>query len=192
MNNRVSKVYSEAFFTLSLEKDKLDIHKKDLLEIEKVLNEYEEINQLLLNPNVTKDDKKQLISKVFSDIDVDTLNLLKVLIDKSRFLVFKELVKEYRKNYNINKNIAEGIVYSANKLDQSDLNNLILILEKKFEKKVELENKIDETLIGGISVFIDGKRIDNSIKSRLEVLRSSLKERGWIDETKTGRDQFNH
>ncbi|MFM1534327.1 ATP synthase F1 subunit delta [Helcococcus ovis] len=178
MNNRVSKVYSEAFFTLSLEKDKLDIHKKDLLEIEKVLNEYEEINQLLLNPNVTKDDKKQLISKVFSDIDVDTLNLLKVLIDKSRFLVFKELVKEYRKNYNINKNIAEGIVYSANKLDQSDLNNLILILEKKFEKKVELENKIDETLIGGISVFIDGKRIDNSIKSRLEVLRSSLKERG--------------
>lgn len=192
MNNHVSKVYSEAFFTLSLEKDKLDIHKKDLLEIEKVLNEYEEINQLLLNPNVTKDDKKQLISKVFSDIDVDTLNLLKVLIDKSRFLVFKELVKEYRKNYNINKNIAEGIVYSANKLDQSDLNNLILILEKKFEKKVELENKIDETLIGGISVFIDGKRIDNSIKSRLEVLRSSLKERGWIDETKTGRDQFNH
>lgn len=192
MNNRVSKVYSEAFFTLSLEKDKLDIHKKDLLEIEKVLNEYEEINQLLLNPNVTKDDKKQLISKVFSDIDVDTLNLLKVLIDKSRFLVFKELVKEYRKNYNINKNIAEGIVYSANKLEQSDLNNLILILEKKFEKKVELENKIDETLIGGISVFIDGKRIDNSIKSRLEVLRSSLKERGWIDETKTGRDQFNH
>lgn len=178
MNNHVSKVYSEAFFTLSLEKDKLDIHKKDLLEIEKVLNEYEEINQLLLNPNVTKDDKKQLISKVFSDIDVDTLNLLKVLIDKSRFLVFKELVKEYRKNYNINKNIAEGIVYSANKLDQSDLNNLILILEKKFEKKVELENKIDETLIGGISVFIDGKRIDNSIKSRLEVLRSSLKERG--------------
>lgn len=142
------------------------------------MNEYEEINQLLLNPNVTKDDKKQLISKVFSDIDVDTLNLLKVLIDKSRFLVFKELVKEYRKNYNINKNIAEGIVYSANKLDQSDLNNLILILEKKFEKKVELENKIDETLIGGISVFIDGKRIDNSIKSRLEVLRSSLKERG--------------
>ena len=192
MNNRVSKVYSEAFFTLSLEKDKLDIHKKDLLEIDKILDEYEEINQLLLNPNVTKDDKKQLISKVFSDIDVDTLNLLKVLIDKSRFLVFKELVKEYRKNYNINKNIAEGIVYSANKLEQSDIDDLIAVLEKNFGKKVELENKIDKTLIGGISIFIDGKRIDNSIKSRLESLKSLLKERGWIDETKTRRDQFNH
>lgn len=178
MNNRVSKVYSEAFFTLSLEKDKLDIHKNDLLEIDKILNEYEEINQLLLNPNVAKDDKKQLISKVFSDIDVDTLNLLKVLIDKSRFLVFKELVKKYRKNYNINKNIAEGIVYSANKLEQSDIDDLIAVLEKNFGKKVELENKIDETLIGGISIFIDGKRIDNSIKSRLEALKSSLKERG--------------
>lgn len=59
---------------------------------------------------------------------------MKVLIDKSRFLVFKELVKEYRKNYNINKNIAEGIVYSANKLEQSDIDDLIAVLEKISKK----------------------------------------------------------
>lgn len=177
MNNKASLVYSEAFFELSKEKDKLDEHKKDLEYIYQTIEEYEDIENILNNPNVLKEDKKDFIQKIFGDLENDSMNLLKVLIDKSRFNIFKDLVKNFKKRYNKENNIAEGFIYSASKLEDEDISNIEQILTKKLEKKVELTNSIDESLIGGVSVFVEGKRIDNSIKNRLETLKSSLKER---------------
>ncbi|MGY3756227.1 ATP synthase F1 subunit delta [Helcococcus kunzii] len=177
MNNQASRVYSQAFFELSKETNNLDRHMDDLKEISITLGEFPDIHTLLNNPNVSKEDKKELISSVFNYVDNKTLNLIKVLIDKSRFNIFDDFLREYKRQYNLEKNIAEGIVYSANKLDEQELSDLKKVLEKKINKKVELINEIDKSLIAGVSVFIDGKRIDNSIKTRLESLRSSIKER---------------
>lgn len=177
MNNQASRVYSQAFFDLSKDTNNLDKHMEDLIEISQTLRDFPDINKLLNNPNVSKEDKKEMISNIFKNIDNKTLNLIKVLIDKSRFVVFNDLVRDYKNQYNKEKNIAEGIVYSANKLETQELENLARILEKRLNKKVELENQIDESLIAGISVFIDGRRIDNSIKQRLDNLKSSIKER---------------
>ena len=43
-------------------------------------------------------------------------------------------------------------------------------------KQVELENKIDPTLIGGIRLRYAGVQLEESIQSRLERLRRSLAE----------------
>lgn len=177
MNNPATLVYSEAFFQLSKEKNKLDEHKENLYEILDVIKQHEEISGILNNPNVLKEDKKQLISKIFGHIEIESLNLIKVLIDKSRFDIFEDLVRDYKKRYNTEKNIVEGIVYSAYKLDLNDIKDLEKVLEKKLDKKVELDNEIDNSLIGGVSIYVDGKRIDNSIKYRLDSLKSSIKGR---------------
>ena len=175
--NKVTTVYSEAFFELSKEKDKLDKSLEDIKYVNKTIKNHKEMNGFLKNPNILKEDKKELIGKVFVDIDQDSKNLLNVLIEKSRFEIFEDLVRDFNKRYNSVNNIAEGIVYSVNKLDQEEMNSLVNVLAKKLDKKVELTNELDSSLIGGVSVFIDGKRMDNSIKYRLDSLKSSLKER---------------
>lgn len=178
MNDAVVKVYSDAFFDLSFEKNKLDIHKKDLNYIIDIFNENKELNNLIDNPVVSNEDKKELISKIFVDIDIDSKNLLNVLIDNKRFMVLEDLARDFNKKYNYAKNILEGIVYSTRKLDEKELKNLENALNKKFDKKVELTNIIDESLIGGLSIYVDGKRIDNSIKNRLDSLKAHLLKEG--------------
>lgn len=69
-------------------------------------------------------------------------------------------------------------MYSASKLDSSDINDLVNTLEKKYKKQVELTNEIDESLISGVSIYIEGNRIENSVKNRLENLRARLKKEG--------------
>ena len=39
---------------------------------------------------------------------------------------------------------------------------------------VKLENRIDETLIGGVRIYIEGKLIDISIRHRLELLKAAM------------------
>lgn len=178
MNDVVVKVYSQAFFDLSSEKNKLDIHKKDLKYIVEVFNENTELHNLLNNPIISNEDKRELISKIFVDIDLDSKNLLKVLIDNKRFTVLEDLVRDFNKKYNYANNILEGVVYSTRKLDDVEFKNLENALNKKFDKKVELTNIIDESLIGGLSIYVDGKRIDNSIKNRLDSLKARLLKEG--------------
>ena len=178
MNNRVVNVYSDAFFELSKEKNKLKTHKKDLQAIKEIITEHMELKGAILSPTIEKSDKKNLIKKIFSDIDNDTLNLINVLIDKSRFTVFEDLTRDFNKKYNKEFNISEGKIYSANKLDEKEIKDLEKVLSKKFNKKVELENEIDNKLIGGVSILLDGKRIDNSVKFRLESLKAHLMKEG--------------
>lgn len=178
MKNQVVEVYSEAIFQLSKEKNKLDKHKEDFSYIDKIIHENQEIKFLIENPNILKDDKKNMLSKIFVDIDRDILNLLKILVDKSRFDIIFDLIRDFIKKYNKEKNIMEGIVYSSKKLDKKDIEDLSKALKKKFDKTIILKNEIDESLIGGVSIYIDEKRIDNSIKSRLDSLKSNLMKEG--------------
>ncbi len=102
-----------------------------------------------------------------------------ILVDKSRFSDIDPIIRAYTKQYDGFHNISRGIVYSTESLSEEEIESLRKVLSNKFQKKVELENRIDEELIAGISVKLDGKVIDNSIKARLENLRRSLKnERG--------------
>ena len=75
-------------------------------------------------------------------------------------------------------NIKEGIIYSTEKLSNEDIENV----EKKFKEilsnDVELENQIDEKLIGGYKVVIEDKVFDGSIKNKLEFMKLSLKQGG--------------
>ena len=41
-------------------------------------------------------------------------------------------------------------------------------------RKVELKDKVDDDLILGVKVVIDGKVFDGSMKNRIEALRTSL------------------
>lgn len=179
MNNLVSEVYSKAFFDLSKDKEKTEDHMKDLSYVGEVLKENPKLRDILNNPNIDKNDKKELLSKIFLDIDGYTKNFLAILVDKSRFSDIDPIIRAYTKQYDGFHNISRGIVYSTESLSEEEIESLRKVLSNKFQKKVELENRIDEELIAGISVKLDGKVIDNSIKARLENLRRSLKnERG--------------
>lgn len=178
MSSNISQVYSDALFELALADETLDSKKDNLLYIKTVLDENEGLNKILQNPNVHKDEKKNLVDQVFPDLEKHTLNFVKILIDKSRFYFFDDIFSSFLKKYNDKNNIARGLLTSSREMSNEDKETIMNSLSKKLGKQVELDYAIDPNLIGGFSVKIDGKLIDNSIKSRLLDLGSSLKKRG--------------
>ncbi len=175
MNNLAGSVYGEAFFELAVEKNKLDIFKKDLEDVKDVFDAHEDLVGLLENPNVTKDDKKKVIDQIFASLDKDSRNLLKVLIDKNRINIFREIKNAYMERFYKERQILTGVVYTTELLSQEELKKLEESLSKKYNKQVELKNEIDKKLIAGLSIAIDGQIIDDSVRAKLDGLRRSLK-----------------
>ena len=47
--------------------------------------------------------------------------------------------------------------------------------EKLTDKTVELTNRIDPACLGGVRLDYDGKRVDGTVRSRLDAIHNMLK-----------------
>jgi F-type H+-transporting ATPase subunit delta len=65
-------------------------------------------------------------------------------------------------------------VVSAVPLDEDQSRRMREALARRFDHDIELENEIDETLIGGAVVYAGDEVIDGSLRGRLQQLSSSL------------------
>lgn len=173
----VHKSYAVALFELANEAKQLEIYQEEAKAISNILKDNKEFIELLNNQFVNKDDKKELLDKVFKNkINSMMLNFLKLLVDKQRFNLTIEIFKTFNSLANEYRGIEEGILYVASKLDEDKIKAIEAKIAQKINKKVELSTVIDSSLIGGFKVIISDLVIDNSIKNKLESLKNDLVE----------------
>lgn len=94
-----------------------------------------------------------------------------VLKNNNDLSLANKIIDEYGKHYRNLRNISKIEITSNAGLDSKILNRIV----QKFKNQVEVKEKIDPTLIGGIVVKIDDNiLIDGSVKRKLEDLRKEL------------------
>ena len=79
---------------------------------------------------------------------------------------------------NDKQNILEGTIYSVIELNEDQISRIEQVISKKLDKKVELKNEINSSLIGGVKVVINDMVFDGSITNRIESLKNSLTKGG--------------
>lgn len=145
--------------------------------INDIFDSVKETRQIFVSPAFSKEEKKELIKKLFSSkINQTTLNFLLLVIDNKRFNLLSDIQNELIKIVNNEKGIVTAELFSAYELDNSVLNELKLKLENMYQgnKKVTIEHKIEPDLIGGLKVKIDDLLFDGSIKGRLAELKRRI------------------
>lgn len=66
------------------------------------------------------------------------------------------------------------IVESAVKLDEKQLKELGSILKKKLSGEISVSNQVNPEVLGGLRLTIGSKRIDVSLKAKLDQVRKQL------------------
>ena len=72
------------------------------------------------------------------------------------------------------KKVGIAEIVSAKQLSSEQLNKIKKRLEEKYDKKFELVNTVDSSIIGGLILKIENKVIDESISGKLGRLSGSL------------------
>ena len=114
-------------------------------------------------------------NKLFKEnIHIYVIHFLCLLVDKKRERNIEAVCEEFNSLCNEYFNVLEGIVYSTKPLTKDQMTNIEKSIELKLNKKVELTNKLDSSLIGGLKVVVGDTVFDNSIQHKMEALKNEL------------------
>ncbi len=171
----ISKEYASALFALSCEQSCEEQVMTDLSKASSVFAENPEFVDLLASPGISLDERLSSVDNVFGDtLSKNVLSFIKLLCEKGRIRILCECEKQFRLLYDMRKSVSIAKVTSTAPLTEQQKTALKQKLEKLSGNSVELECTVDKSLIGGITVEMDGKIIDGSIKRRLHNVKEVM------------------
>jgi F-type H+-transporting ATPase subunit delta len=181
MASSVSEVYATALFELAQSgADNAEMTGQVMLDLQRVLDfVYEgdgDFLKLLTSPIIPKQNKKSVLARVFGGGACSDLcyKFLCVLVDKKRFGELSGIYKAYRAKRNEHFGITDVTAILPFEADDATLERVKVQAEKLTGKTVNLEVKIDPEIIGGMILDYEGKRLDGSVKTRLEELGKKI------------------
>lgn len=175
---QIAKRYAKALFDLAIEENLLSIFKTQVKEIFEVYQDNQELREFLLSLGVPNDAKKEFFEKLLKDkVHPYIIHFLCLLVDKKRERNIDSICEEFNSLCNEYFKVLEGVVYSTKLLSKDQINDLEKSIELKLNKKIELKNKLDSSLIGGLKVVVGDTVFDNSVQRKMEALKNELLQR---------------
>jgi F-type H+-transporting ATPase subunit delta len=165
--------YAEAAFGLGREGGNLDAWERDLTRLEAALAD-EGLRALAEHPAVAFADKERVLRRVMGDVGPEPLSLVLLMIRRGRPGAIGRMVEHFRELVRRERGIALAEVRTALPLDPAQQEAITERLHELTGATIEINEVVDESLIGGIAVRIGDQLYDASVRSRLERLRAQL------------------
>ncbi|GIX43071.1 MAG: ATP synthase subunit delta [Leptospiraceae bacterium] len=161
---------------LDLTKGKEEETLEYIKDIQQIIKKDKQIEHFFLNPTISKNLKIEIIKKTFKEyLPEILLNFLCVLAKNDRIELLPKIEEIYRYYYDQENNIVPVKVITAIEVDQNTKEELEKVLEKYFNKKVDVKYIIKPQIIGGIVIQSQGYEIDNSVLTKLRYIYKNLK-----------------
>ena len=171
----ISKEYGAAIFMLACEKNAKKEYGEALKSLGEVFKENPDYLGFLASPSIPMSQRLSALDEVFlSKTPEDVLSFIKLMCEKGRVECFFEAAEEFEKLLLESERVLNAKVTSAAELTSEEKAKLKHKLEEVNKSQLDLEYFIDESLLGGIIVEIDGKILDGSLKSRLRDIKEVI------------------
>ena len=171
----VAEHYAAALFAVARKQAAEQQTAADLQALAAIALASPRLRQFLASPNIDRPEKKNLVRSVFGGrISETLLNLIFLLIDRSRTGYLPEIAEAYRQMMLAADGVEEMQVITAVPLPEPEAEKIRRVLETRFRKKVALQDIVDPDILAG--AIIRGREflIDGSLKTRLHRLRQEL------------------
>ena len=175
LSMELARKYARAIFELACEEDQLKEYGADIALVQQTMVDCPELKSFINNPNFPPEDKKTLLKEVFAEeLRPTVMNFLLLLVDKRRMQVFVAISAIFAQLANDKLGIAVADVTTTEPLGEAQKAALKEKLERVTGKQISLREHSDPAIIGGVVVRIGDRRIDGSIKGRLDAMTADL------------------
>lgn len=134
-----------------------------------------DLSNALEDTSYTAEQRERIARGVFAPYDPVLVDVLAVMAERGDIALLSRVLRSYEEQIEGKLNIAVVDVTTVVPLDDG----LREVIKKKAEadlgSEVVLREHIDKSILGGIIMSANGKRIDASVLSQLESARSVLK-----------------
>jgi F-type H+-transporting ATPase subunit delta len=165
--------YAEAAFELGRDAGDLDAWQRDLDALATALGD-PELRALVEHPAVAYADKERVLRRVVGNVGEQPLALVLRMVRRGRPGAIESMVARFAELVRRERGIALAYVRTALPLEDEQRKDVMARLRELTGEKIEINEVVDESLIGGIAVQIGDRLYDASVRGRLERLRARL------------------
>jgi F-type H+-transporting ATPase subunit delta len=170
----LSRPYAKAAFELARDENALGRWDEMLTLASRIASD-EAMAGLLESPQVSGADAVGMITDTAGDsFDGRFCDYLGILATNGRLPLLTEITRLFRQLREEAENRLRVRVVSAIPLDDEQTSRMKEALARRFDCEIELDNEIDEGVIGGAVVYAGDQVIDGSLRGRLDKLSNSL------------------
>ncbi len=156
-------------FSLATEQEKLDVIWNEVKIIRDTIKENADFVSLLCHPEMTQEKRIAVIERIFKErLSDDSMGFLHVLIQKGRIGEILSKAKEFMRI---------GVVKVSTPMPLSDAQKEQIekkLLEVSDYESLEMHYELDDSLLGGIVIRIGDRVLDNSIRTKMDILSRQL------------------
>lgn len=170
----IARPYAEAVFSHASENNKLDLWSEMLAFMSLAVND-ENLSVLISNPLVESAKLADLLLEVGGGrLNQEAQNLVKLLAQNKRLIALPAIADQFEALKNQSEGAIDVEITSAFEMKPAQEQIIVSALKNKFGREVNISNKTDENLIGGIRIKAGDVVIDGSIKGQLQKLANEL------------------
>ncbi|MEA2031646.1 MAG: ATP synthase F1 subunit delta [candidate division Zixibacteria bacterium] len=171
----VARKYAQALFMAVKEKGLIDTAREQLDELMEFIEKDNTLLNFLNAPYVSDETKLTLMRNVFEGrLEQLLVEFLIVLIEKNRMVYLAEIVDDFVRLVEAEKGIARTTVITTEPLDNNQRRDLISRLTAKTDMTIQLEEKVDPNILGGMIVVFYDEIIDGSVRYGLDMMEKQL------------------
>ena len=173
--NRAAKNYAEALFSVANEDGVDGEILEQFAQIRKLFDGNPDYVKLIYAPNIPKAERTALLDEAFSGrVHPFLLSFLKLLCENGYIYEYGDCETCYRGEYNKAHGIIAGVAVSAVPLRPEQMEKLRARLCRLSGKHVDLTNRVDPSVLGGIRLEYEGIELDGSLRQRLDSIGKTL------------------
>ena len=169
--------YASALFDLASDNGTVTAVESDLGTLDRALAESRDFASLTTNPKVSRGDSEKVLATLAMTLGLSqlTANFLGVLAQNRRLAQLPAVIRAFRTIAAAQRGELTAEVTSAHALSDAQIDALRQKLTAREGRTVKLSTRVDPALLGGLVVTLGSKRIDASIRTRLNTLAQAMK-----------------
>ncbi|RZK12631.1 MAG: ATP synthase F1 subunit delta [Flavobacterium sp.] len=163
--------YAKAILDLAISQGVANEVYNDMVLISSTVKENEELNAFIQNPTISVNVKESALTEVFASTNGLTKGLFHLLFENKRFEILEDVASQYVLQSDEMNGFEVAKVTTAIPMDAALEAKVSEKIREFSNKKITIENIVDESIIGGFILRIGDKQYNASIANRLKVLK---------------------
>jgi F-type H+-transporting ATPase subunit delta len=170
----VHRTYARALYDAARERDRVAAVREELAEFVQAMHDVPELRAVLENPQVDRRAKASALESLLADGDELVRNSLRLLAEKGRIGELAEVQREFERLVAAAEGQLDVELTTAYELSEDESSAIVDQIAKASGRRVRATRSVDPDLIGGILLQVGSRRVDASVRGRLERLRREL------------------
>lgn len=173
---QVGSVYGGALYDLARSEDLSSVILEQIFVLAASFAAEPDFLRLLAAPSMSKEARCAVLDQTLrGTVHPYVLNFLKILTEKGYTPHYAHCCEAYREHYNRDSGILPVTAVTAVPLTKAQSKKLTKKLSNLTGKTVSLHNRVEPGILAGVRLDFDGKRLEDSVCHRLELVRRLLK-----------------